>query len=135
VFELNEWLRLDGDSGPYVQYTGARIRSIQRKFNVLQIATPPDFSQLTSQQERTVLTLLNQFNDIAVRVVETLKTNLLCEYLLNVASAFNSYYGQTKILDPEAPATSAARVALCAAVLATLEKGLDCLGIAVPERM
>lgn len=135
VFELNEWLRLDGDSGPYVQYTGARIRSVQRKFNALQIATPPDFSQLTSQQERTVLTLLNQFNDIAVRVVETLKTNLLCEYLLNVASAFNSYYGQTKILDPEAPATSAARVALCAAVLATLEKGLDCLGIAVPERM
>jgi len=135
VFELSEWLRLDGDSGPYVQYTGARIRSILRKFEAAQITAQPDFSQLTTQAERTLLNLINQTNDIAVRVVETLRTNLMCEYLLNVAGAFNTYYAQSKIIAPETPGLSAARVRLCEAVLKTLEQGLGCLGIKVPQRM
>ncbi len=135
IFELSEWLRLDGDSGPYVQYTGARIRSILRKFEAAQIDAQPDYSQLTTQAERNLLNLINQANDIAVRVVETLKTNMMCEYLLNVAGAFNTYYAQSKIIAPETPELSAARVRLCEAVLKTLEQGLGCLGIKVPERM
>jgi arginyl-tRNA synthetase len=81
------------------------------------------------------MNLINQANDIAVRVVETLKTNLMCEYLLNVAGAFNTYYAQSKIIAPETPELSAARVLLCEAVLKTLEQGLGCLGIKVPQRM
>jgi arginyl-tRNA synthetase len=135
IFELSEWLRLDGDSGPYVQYTGARIRSILRKFEAAQITANPDYSQLTTQAERNLLNLINQANDTAVRVVETLKTNMMCEYLLNVAGAFNTYYAQSKIIAPETPELSAARVRLCEAVLKTLEQGLGCLGIKVPERM
>lgn len=135
IFELSEWLRLDGDSGPYVQYTGARIRSILRKFEAAKITAAPDYSQLTTQAERNLLNLINQANDIAVRVVETLKTNLMCEYLLNVAGAFNTYYAQSKIIEPETPELSAARVRLCEAVLKTLEQGLGCLGIKVPARM
>lgn len=135
VFDLNEWLRLDGDSGPYVQYTAARINSVLRKFEQSGISAPADYSLLNLPTERDILNSINRFNDVAVKVVETLKTNLLCEYLIDLSARFNSFYAQAKIVDVESPALSAARVDLCRALVLTLERGLLCLGIRVPERM
>jgi len=135
VFDMDAWLRLDGDSGPYVQYTGARIKSVIRKFEITLGDVKADCSLLNSPMERKLLATISKFNDITVKVVETLKTNLLCDYLIDLASTFNGYYAQTKVINTESKELSAARVDLCRAVLKTLERGLDCLGVNIPDRM
>jgi arginyl-tRNA synthetase len=135
VFDMDAWLRLDGDSGPYVQYTGARIKSVIRKFEATLGDVKADCSLLNSPMERKLLATISKFNDITVKVVETLKTNLLCDYLIDLASTFNGYYAQTKVINTESKELSAARVDLCRAVLKTLERGLDCLGVNIPDRM
>lgn len=135
VFELAEWLRLDGDSGPYIQYTAARTNSVIRKFEQSGITAPADYALLNSAAERDILNAMNRLNDVAVKVAETLKTNLMCEYLIDLSARFNSYYAHAKIVDPSEPALSAARADLCRALVRVLERGLLCLGIRVPERM
>jgi arginyl-tRNA synthetase len=134
VFDMEKWLRLDGDSGPYIQYTCARIRSILRKTSATSMDTF-DATLLTTSREREIINALGQFNDVVVRVVETLKTNLLTDYLTTLARLFNAYYAQEKIASDDTIALSNARIALSKAIDIALTKGLSLLGIDTPERM
>jgi len=135
VFDMNEWLRLDGDSGPYIQYTGARIKSIKNKFSILNNSDNIRYDLLSVEEERQIMLLITRFNDTCVKVVETLKTNLLCEYLISLSRQFNSYYAKYKIIDNQNPDLSIARLQLSLSVLSILENGLGMLGIKIPDKM
>lgn len=135
VFDMEKWLRLDGNSGPYLQYTCARINSILRKAEYEEKLSDFDHTLLESATEHHIMVTLSNFNDVVTRVVESLKTNLLCDYLITLARLFNTYYAQEKIFSEKTPDLSNARVALCSATLQVLRTGLSLLGISVPPRM
>jgi arginyl-tRNA synthetase len=133
VFDMDEWLKLDGETGPYLQYANARIRSLVEKLG----PTPgeADFNLLTSQVELALMARLSRYNDVLEKGWSELKTIGLCGYLYDVAKLFNSFYVECPIAKASSPELSLARLALAMATGKVLEHGLNSLGIQAPRRM
>lgn len=141
-FRWEQALSLQGDSAPYVQYAHARASSILRQAAEQNIdMANADFSQLGTLEVK-LAQVLDRFNRTVHQAAETLAPNLIAQYLLDVAAAFNSYYNHrgpdgkpdTQVLRA-APGLREARLALVAAVQRTTRDGLALLGIAAPEVM
>jgi arginyl-tRNA synthetase len=133
VFDMDEWLRLDGESGPYIQYVYARIQSMLAK--VEDELDQIDLNQLTSSYEKSVLYEVSQFNDIVENTLKNYKTNLLCNYLYDLAKAYNQFYANCPILKAQNKELLKARAYLSQTVAETLSAGLALLGIRCPKRM
>jgi len=132
VFDMDEWLKLDGESGPYIQYVFARINSI---INKVDQKSDVDYSLLTHQLEKDIVNQLASFNEIIQSCVELNKTHLLCHYLYHLAKAFNSFYAECSILKAESEPLKFARLNIAKSVQRTIKEGLNLLGIEVPQRM
>ena len=130
IYDENKSLSFEGDSGPYIQYTIARARSILRKAEDANIKmdTKTNVSGITDVER-----LLHRFPAVIERAMKEQGPHLVCVYLLELASAFNSYYAKYPILKggDEAPY----RLSLARAVSQVLSNGLYVLGITAPERM
>lgn len=133
VFQLDEWLQLDGDSGPFIQYSAARIQSVIRKFGP--VTATPDWSLLTHPQERKLLQQILHFHHIAILAAQNYKPSLMTTYLFELAKRFNGFYHDCSIGQAETEALKQTRLALSESVLAILRQGLELLGIPTPERM
>lgn len=133
VFDMDEWLKLDGDSGPYIQYVHARINSMVSKsdFDI----NKADFSKLTHDNELEVLNNLLGFNDTVETCVSQNKTHLLCNYLYQLAKSYNSFYAECPVLKAEDEGLKHARLALSNSVATTLRVGLGLIGVTAPKRM
>lgn len=130
VFDFAKSLSLDGDSGPYLQYTHARINSLLRKAEDAGVTE----SLANPEKPGTIEHLLVRFPEIVVRAQKEFAPQLIVTYLINLVSAFNNYYAQNVIVDKN-KTESAYRVALTRAMKNVLAGGLYLLGIAAPERM
>ena len=133
VFAMDEWLKLDGESGPYLQYTHARIQSMARKLKAQGLGSA-DFSQLGAPQEAELLRLLPQFNTIVAQATEQYRPSILTAYLYDVARGFNSFYAECPV--SAAPSgQKEARLMLAEACAQVLAVGLNLLGIPAPSKM
>ena len=140
-FSLEEMLRFEGETGPYVQYTYARACSILRKANgqtetVLQPTTPSWDGELNSpswEKEWKVVILLTEFPNAIKRSFEQFDPSQIAKYIVDLAQAFNKYYAEVKILEENAE--QQARLALVSSVSIVLKEGLRLLGIEAPEEM
>ena len=133
IFQMEEWLKLDGETGPYLQYTCARIQSLKRKLG--EVGTNPAWNELREDCEVDLIVSLGEFPGVLERCARQFKTMPLCAYLYELAKAFNSFYARCPVGKAETRALGQARLALAEAVGTTLKKGLSLLGISVPERM
>ena len=133
VFDMEEWLKVEGDTGPYVQYAAARINSIFKKVGDVKVA--PEFDKLDSEQEIAVVLKLAAYQEVVQVCAEQLKASPLCAYLFELSKLFNSFYAACRIGDEPDQGLKAARMNLCRSVYFTLEQGLTLLGIEIPERM
>jgi arginyl-tRNA synthetase len=134
VFDMKEWLKLDGESGPYIQYSFARINSLTEKLGY-NPSTKIDWSVLTNPTEVALLQKLNGLNDVAIIAAEQYKTAAMCAYLYDLSKLFNSFYAECSVGNAETESLKIARLGLCKAVANNLEKGLNLLGIPAPRRM
>ncbi|GAA3745798.1 arginyl-tRNA synthetase [Spinactinospora alkalitolerans] len=134
VFDFDRMLALNGNTGPYLQYAAARIRSIFRKGG-LDPADAKGPITLTEPAERALALTLLGFGPVVAQVGETLEPHRLCAYLFDLAQAFTSFYEHCPVLKAEDTAVRDSRLALTAATLHVLVQGLDLLGVAAPERM
>lgn len=132
VFDMSEWLKLDGESGPYIQYVHARINSLLAK---LDISGECDYSLLTHANEKEVILQLANFNTTIESALKGYKTHALCGYLYDLAKAFNSFYAECSVQNAESEELKAARATLCNAVMITIKEGLALLGIEAPAKM
>jgi arginyl-tRNA synthetase len=133
VFDWDRMLAFEGDTGPYLMYAHARIRSIFRRANV---AHPPRGSALTlgEPQERALALQLLRFAEAVATTTESHSPSKLCTYLFELASVFTSFYEACRVLvDDEAVQTS--RLGLCDLTARVLEQGLSLLGLEAPEQM
>ncbi len=134
VFDMAEWLKLDGESGPYLQYAHARIQSMVKKVQEGGDPGAPDWSSLGAPQETELLRLLPQFNAHVVQACEQYRPSVLTAYLYDLAKAYNAFYAECPVAS--APSgQKAARLALSRAVAAVLAQGLGLLGITPPMKM
>jgi arginyl-tRNA synthetase len=134
VFDMQEWLKLDGDSGPYIQYVYARINSLLEKVGRADI-DDVDFTQYTHQIEKDIWFKISQFNSIVYKAALEYKTSSLTAYLYDLAKSFNSFYAECPVGNAESVELKNARLMLCQNLAIVLENGLALLGIEAPKRM
>jgi len=132
VFKMDDWLRLDGESGPYLQYSCARINALLAKIE--EKTDMADLSCLKDPHEMALMIHLIKFNDVLIHSTLNYKPSSLCTYLYDLAKLFNSFYANCPINKAEQP-IKLARAKLARAVQTTLTHGLDLLGIPAPEKM
>ncbi|MFH0922545.1 MAG: arginine--tRNA ligase [Candidatus Micrarchaeota archaeon] len=131
MFNLKRIVNFDGDTGAYVQYTAVRSKSIIRKSGAPKIKADKDWK--FNSQERSVVRLLADYPLVLQNCASSLSTHPLCNYLLELCAAFNTFYANTPVL--EGGSERDKRIAIVSAVSHTLENGLSMLGIKTPERM
>lgn len=130
-FDPETSLSLEGDSGPYLQYTHARITSLLEKGAGLGIVPKYHDGEEVADVERVVYRLPG----IVENAIAEYAPQFIVTYLLQVAQAFNSYYAANTIVDAANPETSAHRLAIAQAVQVVLKNGLWLLGIKAPNKM
>ena len=130
AFSYSKILNFDGETGPYVQYTAARIKSVLRKGGAIGKYEIKN----VNEDEYQLIALLSAFPDVVKAAAERLEPFFVTRYAIDVASAFNKFYFDCKIIGDDANETNF-RLAISSATLTVLSSALTLLGIKVPERM
>lgn len=133
VFEMSEWLKLEGDTGPYIQYAHARIYSLCLKLGVPTDSIPN--WNLLSEKERPLLLSLLKFNHSVLAAYENLRPSILCNYLYELAKVFSSFYHDCPIAKANTEDEKKLRLYLASATGIVLKRGLALLGIQSPTKM
>ncbi|MDD7015554.1 MAG: arginine--tRNA ligase [Firmicutes bacterium] len=137
VFSWDHVLNFEGETGPYVQYTHARLCSIMRKAGEETVAAAAagfDASKLTGDSAHRLITLIYQLPEVILEAGEKYEPSIVTRHIVDIAQAANKYYHDEHILvDDEAEKT--ARVALVTAAETAIRNGLGLLGMKAPERM
>jgi arginyl-tRNA synthetase len=134
VFDFDRMIAFRGDTGPYLQYAAARIRSIFHKGGL-----SPDAARgpivIGHEAERALALHLLSFGAALEQAGATAEPHRLASYIFDLASLYTTFYENCPVLKAPDEETKASRLALCAATLRTLVTGLGLLGVPTPERM
>ncbi len=130
IFNLEQSVSLDGDSGPYLQYTYARIQSVLKMAGSINDFEASEIN--LEAEEKALLRRLEYFAGTVEVAGAGYRPNLLCEYLLDLSRDFNLFYQKHRIINSD---KKQFRLQLAAAVGEVLKTGLNLLGIDSPERM
>ncbi|MEK7208158.1 MAG: arginine--tRNA ligase [Patescibacteria group bacterium] len=133
IFDFEKSISFEGDSGPYLQYSYVRAKSVLKKAAALEVQ--PQVGKEVEPRKPSVLErLLYRFPEIVERAGEELQPHYIATYLIELAGAFNSWYANGRIVDAKDPSSSY-KVALTGAFATVMQNGLWLLGIPVPEKM
>lgn len=130
-FSFDESISLDGNSGPYLQYTYARTQSILAKTGIRNYELGIGNYEL-NDEESLLLRIIYHFSDVVGEAAENYAPNLLCNFLFGLAQKFNLFYQKHKVIGSD---KEESRLMLVKAVGAIIKNGLYLLGIEAPERM
>jgi len=133
MFNWEQALSFEGDSGPYLQYAYARICSIFRKYGK-KLDYDVDFSLLKSKEEVELIKMLGNFPSVLKNATEQLKPHLISSYIYSLSSSFSLFYNSCHILKADEDVKKA-RLVLIECVKRVLGSGLGLLGIDVLEKM
>ena len=134
VFDMEEWLKLDGRSGPYIQYAHARACTLLDKQNFKRV-TNYDLQKMDQIEEWQLLIHLSWFSLIMEKSSHQMKTSTICHYLFDLARKFSQFYQNCPIGSLEDEQKKHTRLALVKAVQLVLKEGLSYLAISAPEQM
>lgn len=140
LFDPKESIDFNGNTGPFIQYTHARIKSILRKAKAQGINWDIDREALggaveLSPKEVRIIKILNNFPNKIAEAGEAHSPAIVANYAYELAKEFNQYYHDTPILREENKAVLAFRLQLIELIARVLVKAMDILGIRLPERM
>ena len=138
VFNPRESLSFNGNTGPYLQYMGARISSMLRKYDEVRadydkIAFDP--SVLSLEDERELIKLVGSFPETVAKSCSQYDPSVICAFLYDMSKRFSHWYHDNQILKAETPALVKSRVCLCEMVLQTMRNAFDLVGIPFLEKM
>ena len=134
LFNPKESIDFNGNTGPFIQYTHARIKSILRKAKEQNYEVKVTAAPLLAK-EIEVIKILNTFPSKVKEAGDAKSPALIANYCYDLAKEFNQYYHDVTILKEENEETRSQRLAIASAVAKVLVKGMDILGIQLPERM
>ncbi|MFA6269768.1 MAG: arginine--tRNA ligase [Candidatus Paceibacterota bacterium] len=144
IFDFDKSISFEGDSGPYLQYACVRANSVLEKAKAAKMISSVGFADFPSENTTLEIILaasatelekiLYRFEEVVERAGQEYAPHHIVTYLTELASVFNSFYANNKIIDGS-DTTSPYKIALTTAVAHTLRSGLHILGIKVPEKM
>lgn len=132
VFNFDKVLNFDGETAPYLQYTCARCNSVIEKAGEGEVA--PNYEGVCSQVGSELINMLSRYEQVVLDSADKYEPSFITRYLLGVATLFNKFYFEHKII-VEDKAIQSARLSLTKATRTVLKNGLELLGIDTPERM
>lgn len=132
-FDWDKVLNFEGETGPYIQYTYARLCSLVRKYNQ-PIERSADFRLLSIEEEHILIKKLEDFPRRIKLCTREYEPALICSYLIELCSLFNSFYQKERIITDNVESTKV-RMLLVKAVQSVVKSGLSILGIKTPEKM
>jgi arginyl-tRNA synthetase len=132
LFDPNESVDFQGHTGPFIQYTHARIRSVLSRAQIIDV--PNTYTNI-APEERDLIVILTQFPEIIKSAADAYSPALIANYVYELAKIFNKFYHEKSILQAEDEASKQFRFRLSAASGKVINKGMKLLGIEVPERM
>lgn len=135
VFDLDRMLSLQGNTGVYLQYAHARIRSLLARLAEAEPAPDGGTPGPLEPEERALLRALDEFGDVLAAVGESLEPHRLCGYLYSLAQAFSDFYEACPVVKAPTAQLRALRASICELTGDTLALGLSLLGISAPERL
>ncbi|HEY8781372.1 MAG TPA: arginine--tRNA ligase [Mucilaginibacter sp.] len=134
LFDPNESVDFQGHTGPFIQYTHARIRSVLNKADTFDIGGAKEYNQLAAE-ERDLIASLSKFPEIIKTAADTYSPSVVANYMYELAKTYNKFYHEKSILQAENEAAKKFRLFLSTASGKVINKGMGLLGIDVPERM
>ena len=136
TFNPKESIDFNGNTGSFIQYTYARIRSLLRKAEELGITLPATFAGLTlSTKEQELIAKVAEYADIVEEAARTYSPAVIANYVYDLVKEYNQFYHEFSILKEENEELRAFRLALSEVVARTIAAGFSLLGIEMPERM
>ena len=137
LFNPEESIDFNGNTGPFIQYTYARIRSIMRKAEAEGIVLPSVLPNTLPLNEKEVQLIqkLNSFETVVEQAGKDYSPSGIANYCYELTKDFNQFYHDYSILNAESAEAKTLRLALAKNVAKTIKNGMQLLGIEVPERM
>lgn len=132
TFDPRESVDFNGNTGPFIQYTYARIRSVMKKGADMQKGTS---QEELNTKEIALIRMMHDFPEILGEAARTLNPSLIANFLYELAREFNQFYHDHSILSAETAGQVSQRLLLIEAAGNMIESGMELLGIEVPERM
>ena len=134
VFDLQEALNFNGETGPYIQYMTVRTKSVLEKAEYLPKVEELNFEKITDDSSIKLLKLIDNFNGILLDAMQKNEPSIISRYLIDVSETFSTFYNNNKILCDDKEAQDA-RLYITYMTKVILTNGLGILGIEVPEKM
>ena len=136
IFDLDETLRFDGETGPYVQYTYVRTKALLEKAG-FDVTTVKDiaYDLLQKQEEIELIKSLEKYENIIKRAADEYEPSILARYLIEVATLYSKFYNECNVVSLEDEKLKEARCVLTYSAGIVLKNGLKLLGIETPEKM
>ena len=134
IFDIDEMLKFNGETCPYIQYMYVRIRSILRKNDSEVLLNNVKYDKLLEGSSYELVKLIYRFNDVLHDVISKNEPYYLSRYLIKLATAYSEYYNSVKILSDDEDERNS-RLYLVTIVSDILKTGCNLLGIEMPERM
>ena len=134
IFDWDTALNFQGETGPYIQYTYVRTKSVLEKAGYMPKIEEVKFDNLLDEASKNCIKLIYNFDNILIQVTEKEEPSILSRYLIDLAKAFSNFYNDNKILVEDKEIQNA-RVFLTYAVGKVLKIGANLLGIEMPNKM
>ena len=134
VFDWDEVLNFQGETGPYIQYTYVRTKSVLEKAGSVPNLENIDFENLKDEYSLRLINIIYNFGDTLKQVVDKNEPSILARYLIDLAKAYSSFYNENKIIN-ENKSLQDARVYLTYCVGVVLKQGAQLLGMEMPDKM
>ena len=136
VFNPEESIDFNGNTGSFIQYTYARIRSVLRKAEEQGIMLPDQFGSLSlSLKEQGLIGLIASYPEIIAEAAKSFSPAVIANYVYELVKEYNQFYHEFSILKEEDTELRAFRLALSEVVARTIASGMELLGIEMVERM
>ncbi|GAA3933389.1 arginine--tRNA ligase [Hymenobacter algoricola] len=137
LFNPEESVQLEGHTGPFIQYSHARIAQLRRKAQQLGINEALDFTTLPALEktEREMVEELARYGSVVAEAARTFSPAVVAQYAYDLAKAYNRFYAEVQVIGEPDTTKQSFRVALSAQTARTIKASMSLLGIEVPERM
>lgn len=135
MFDPNESVSLQGDTGPFIQYTHARIRSLLARAAQQGFAAQTSADAALHPTERDIIARLYQYPQVALEAAASYNPSVVAQYVVELAKDYNRFYYEVPVLKETDPAALGLRLALSEATANAIRHCMGLLGIGVPDRM
>lgn len=133
LFNPAESIDMQGNTGPFIQYTHARIKSVLRKAEVEDVSTP-NLNEI-NEHERSLIRLLSQYPEVIIQAGDEYSPAVIANYTYELAKEYNTFYHECPILIEEDAKVKELRLAISAMTADVIASAMKLLGVQVPERM